>query len=446
MPYFPMFVPLDGRPVLVVGGGGVALRKVEKLRPFGPRLRVVAPEIAPALLEMPGVETARRPFRPGDLRPRPQAVIAAVGDRAVNRRVARLCARRHIPVNVADDPALCTFLFPALVEAGRFSAGFCTGGASPSAAAYCKTLLQTGLPPRMGEILDFLADCRPALKEAIPSAEERGAALRALWEACLGLGRPLEPGEAEDCLRATEKDRGRVALVGAGCGRADLITLRGLRLLRQAQAVVYDDLIDPALLDLAPESARRLYVGKRAGAHGMAQAEIQETLIRLSHEGNRVVRLKGGDPYLFGRGGEEMEALRAAGVPCEEVPGIPSAIGIPAEAGIPVTHRGVSRGLHIVTGHTADTPDGLPEELDKLAALPGTLVFLMGLGRLPAIVAGLLAAGKDGETPAAVLSGGNAPHPAVVRAPLRALAQAAEGVVGPAVIVVGPVAAMELGG
>ena len=210
--------------------------------------------------------------------------------------------------------------------------------------------------------------------------------------------------------------------------------------------MVYDDLIDPALLDAAPESARRIYMGKRSGAHSAPQSEICETLIALAREGLRVVRLKGGDPYLFGRGGEEMLALRAAGVPCQEVPGVPSPIGIPAEAGIPVTHRGVSRGLHIVTAHTADTPDGLPEDFDALAGLSGTLVFLMGLAQLPKITRRLMAAGKPGSTPAAVVSGGNAPHPVTVRATLSTLEQAAQaaGVTAPAVILVGNTAAMDL--
>ncbi|MDE6516355.1 MAG: uroporphyrinogen-III C-methyltransferase, partial [Acetatifactor sp.] len=273
---------------------------------------------------------------------------------------------------------------------------------------------------------------------------KRAAAFRRLFEACMAKGGPLTGEETEKYIRDTPP--GSVALVGAGCGKADLITLRGLRLLRQCQAVVYDDLIDPALLDAAPESALRLYVGKRNGVHAASQAEINQKLIELAGSGLRVVRLKGGDPYLFGRGGEEMLALKAAGIPCQEVPGIPSAIGIAAEAGIPVTHRGVSRGVHIVTAHTADTPDGLPEDFDTLAKLSGTLVFLMGLERLSAIAARLMAAGKDGNTPGAVISGGNAPNPVRVRAPLFQLEQAAKdaGVSAPAIILIGDVADLDL--
>lgn len=241
---------------------------------------------------------------------------------------------------------------------------------------------------------------------------------------------------------------GTVYLVGAGCGRADLITVRGLRLLERCDAVVYDDLIDPALLDAAPAQALRLYMGKREGQHSASQEAICARLVELAREGRQVVRLKGGDPFVFGRGGEEVLALMAAGVPFEVVPGVTSPIAIPALAGIPVTHRGLSQSLHIVTAHTADTEDGLPAYFDQLAALPGTLVLLMGLSRLERITRRLMAAGKPAETPAAVLSGGNAPHPAAVRGTLEDIAAKARaaGVQAPAVIVVGDVAALELQG
>ncbi len=241
---------------------------------------------------------------------------------------------------------------------------------------------------------------------------------------------------------------GFVYLVGAGCGRADLITLRGLECLRRCEVVVYDDLIDMALLDAVPAEAERIYVGKRSGRPSADQAWICELLVEKAKEGKRVVRLKGGDPFVFGRGGEEMLALISAGIPCEEVPGISSAIAIPASAGIPVTHRGVSTSLHIVTGHTIFTDDGLPEDLKRLAQLHGTLVFLMGLRDLDRLAAGLMAAGLKADTPAAVVSGGCAPHPMAVRAPLAEIAAqcASAGVQPPAVIVVGGVAGMDLQG
>lgn len=467
MPLFPMFVDLKDKTVLIAGGGSVALRKLQKLTPYGVSPTVVAPDILPELAAVPGVKLHRRTFRPSDLHPRPVLVIAATNDRKVNRYISMLCKKRHIPVNVADDPALCSFVFPALVQRGEFSAGISTGGASPTAAVYFKERLTELLPENLEELLVWLRSKRQAIKAPIPEPERRAAFLRRLFDACIGQTDPFAANSAtqsrinDELSRAVKSDSpptdetlekiisppvGSVALVGAGCGRADLITLRGLRLLKRCQAVVYDDLIDDALLHAAPESSLRIYMGKRSGSHAASQSEIEQKLIELAQAGLQVVRLKGGDPYLFGRGGEEMLSLKAAGIPCMEVPGIPSAIGIPAEAGIPVTHRGISRSLHIVTAHTADTPDGLPEDFDMLAGLSGTLVFLMGLKQLPLIAARLMAAGKDGNTPGAVISGGNAPHPAFVRAPLAGLAEAAEnaGVTAPAVILVGDVAGLDL--
>lgn len=238
--------------------------------------------------------------------------------------------------------------------------------------------------------------------------------------------------------------KGRVCLVGAGCGSADLLTLRGKDRLAHCGCVVYDDLIDPAILNFAPVEAERIYVGKRNGRHSTPQTEINAKLIELARAGKVVVRLKGGDPFVFGRGGEEALALLQAGIPFEVVPGISSAVAIPAGAGIPVTHRGLSRSFHVITGHTADTPDGLPADLPHLAKSGGTLVFLMGLSHLPQIARKLVEYGRSPNTPAAVISGGNSPNPAAVRGTLADIAQKAAQVLPPAVIVVGQVAALDL--
>lgn len=243
-----------------------------------------------------------------------------------------------------------------------------------------------------------------------------------------------------------KEQSGSVYLVGAGCGQADLITVRGLALLRSCEVVVYDDLIAGELLDAVPESAEKIYMGKRSGKHSAPQSEICALLIEKARQGKTVVRLKGGDPFVFGRGGEELLALREAGIPCEMVPGISSSLAIPALSGIPVTHRGVSQSVHIVTAHTADTPDGLPAYFDRLARLPGTLVFLMGLTHLPQILRRLTAAGMPADTPAAVVSGGNSPHPVTVRGTLADLEEKTRtaGVRSPAVIVVGRTAELDL--
>ena len=440
MGWFPFFIQLEGARGLLVGGGRVALRKAEKLLPFGAQLTVVAPCICPPLAALPGLTLCRRAFADSDLSPAPDFVIAATGDRALDRRIAALCRARRILVNVVDDPAACGFYFPALVQRGRLCIGISTGGASPTAAAWLRQKIEALLPPGFDGILDRLAARREAVKAEGGSEAKRAERLQQAFALELAAAEaPHAPAAARE-----NAGPGRVALVGAGCGRADLITVRGLRLLQQCRAVVYDDLIDSALLDTAPAGAERIYVGKRSGRHSAPQAEINAALIALAQRGGLTVRLKGGDPYVFGRGGEEALALQRAGIPFEVVPGITAAIAVPAEAGIPVTHRGVSRAVHIITAHTQDeTPD-----FSRWAALAadGTLVFLMGLQRLPQIAAGLLAGGLPPQTPAAVLSGGNAPHPAAVRASLGEITDAARaaGVEAPAVIVVGDVAGMEL--
>lgn len=241
------------------------------------------------------------------------------------------------------------------------------------------------------------------------------------------------------------REAGCVYLVGAGCGGREWITLQGLELLRSCDAVVYDALIDRALLDEAAQ-AERYPVGKRCGHHAALQSEINALLVRLARAGKTVVRLKGGDPFVFGRGGEEILALQEAEIPYGEVPGISSAIAIPAAAGIPVTHREMSRSFHVITGHTNALGDVLPESLETLAALQGTLVFLMGLTGLPQIARQLIEAGKDPATPAAVVSGGNAPRKVTVRGTLANIAQRAReaGVQPPAVTVVGAAAALDM--
>ena len=239
---------------------------------------------------------------------------------------------------------------------------------------------------------------------------------------------------------------GKVYITGAGCGGAGLLTVRARELISGCGALVYDDLVHPDILALAGAGAELIYMGKRAGQPSARQEDICQKLIELAHAGLTVVRLKGGDPFVFGRGGEELLALRAAGIPCAEVPGISSALAVPAEAGIPLTHRALSRGFHVVTAHTADTADGLPEYFSRLASLPGTLVILMGLSRLERIAARLLGSGAPPDTPAAVISGGNTRNPSAVRGTLRDIARLASeaGLEPPAVIVVGQAAALEL--
>lgn len=441
MAYFPFFMDLEGREGLIVGGGAVAARKLGKLLPYGPRLTVAAPEILPEIEALPGLTLVRRAFEPSMLEGK-FFVIAAADSREANREIAALCRERGILVNAVDDKDQCAFLFPALVKRGDLTAGVSTAGASPSAAAWVKRRVDEAVPEDFGELLDYLASLRPTVRARVPK-ERRAAVFSRLFSVCLEGGFPLEEAALEAVLEGAP-GAGKVYLVGAGCGAADLITVRGLRLLERCGAVVYDDLLSMELLDAAPESAERIYVGKRRGRHSMAQEDISALLIAKAREGKTVVRLKGGDPFVFGRGGEEALALRAAGIEWEYVPGVTSAVAVPGAAGIPVTHRGVSRSVHVVTAHTADSPGGLPSGLEELARLEGTLVFLMGLSRLEEIARRLMAAGLSPETPAAVVSGKNAPR--AVRGTLGDLAERVReaGLEAPAVIVAGGTAGMDL--
>lgn len=441
MAYFPFFMDLEGREGLVVGGGAVAARKIEKLLPYGPRLTVAAPELLPEIEALPGLILLRRAFVPAMLEGK-RFVIAATDDREANREIAALCRERGILVNAVDDKEQCTFLFPALVKRGDLTVGVSTAGASPSAAAWVKRRAAEAVPEDFGELLDYLASLRSMVRARVPE-ERRAAVFSRLFSVCLEGGFPLEKAALEAVLAGAPK-AGKVYLVGAGCGAADLITVRGLRLLERCGAVVYDDLLSMELLDAAPESAERIYVGKRRGRHSIAQEDVSALLIAKAREGKTVVRLKGGDPFVFGRGGEEALALQAAGIEWEYVPGVTSAVAVPGEAGIPVTHRGVSRGFHVVTAHTADAPDGLPSDLEDLARLPGTLVFLMGLSQLEEIARRLMGAGLPRSTPAAVIGGKNAPR--AVRGTLGDIAERVReaGLEAPAVIVAGGTAGMDL--
>lgn len=451
MSFFPFFIDIQDAEGLIVGGGRVALRKAEKLLPYGPKLTVIAPQLLP---EFSGLDVVRveRSFRDSDLSPEPEFVIAACDDERENRRISLLCRERRIPVNVVDCPEECTFFFPSLIKRGKLSIGISTSGASPSAAVWLREKIEKLLPEQMEELLDRLAEQRAPVKEEITDDAARSRYLKQLFfqylescggevcdgEACGGKSCGGEGCDAELCAEGT------VCLVGAGCGTRDWITLEGLSLLRGCDAVVYDDLIDRALLDEAPPSAERIYVGKRSHKPSADQEEIKELLVRLAGEKKRVVRLKGGDPFVFGRGGEEIQYLNQHHIPWRTVPGISSALAIPEEAGIPVTHRGVSRSIHIMTAHTRE--DALRRDLEQFAHLEGTLVILMGLESLETIVQVLLEQGRGGNTPAAVLSGGNSANRCKVTGTLETIVEKAREsrASSPAIIVIGNVVALDL--
>lgn len=454
MAYFPFFVDVEGKNGLIAGGGRVALHKLQKLLPYGARLKVVAPAVSKELEQTAlknDICVIKRAFEAGDLAD-VSFVIAASDDGAVNAEIGRLCRENRILVNVVDDKNACSFIFPSLVKSGKLSIGISTEGASPEVTASLRSQIASLLPAEIDEILAYLSALRPLAKEHIRDDGRRAAFLKDMARICMDQSGVFDEHETMQRLKRYMEDDtgsanmpGSVLLVGAGCGGQDLITMKGLGAIRRARVLVYDDLIDQRLLEHASESCEKIYVGKRSGRHSMCQEQINALLIQKAREGGLIVRLKGGDPFVFGRGMEELQAVRKEGINADCIPGITSCIAIPAFAGIPVTHREISRSFHVITGHTAAGSQGkeLSDAIDfqSLAQLEGTLVFLMGLGNLHQIAEGLMQAGKDSSTPTAVIHGNVDSTADMVRGTLSDItAKAKEAAVQtPAVIVVGTV-------
>lgn len=457
MGYFPFFMDIKGKKCLIAGGGKIALHKLKKLLPYEPAVKIVAEELSAAFAQFilendrtkSDICVINRTFAPSDIAD-VDFVIAACDDRNVNAEIGRLCREAGIPVNVVDSREESSFLFPALVKAGKLDIGISTEGASPEVAASVRSQIASLVPANMEEILLYLNSLRPLAKEYIPDDDRRAAFLKDTARACMDRDAIFDEQETLKRLRAynskeldTGTYNGRVVLVGAGCGAYDWITVKGLRAIRCANVVVYDDLIDKRLLEHVSERCELIDVGKRCGKHSMRQEQMNALLIKKAREGGLVVRLKGGDPFVFGRGMEEIEALRMEGIHADYIPGVTSCIAVPAMAGIPVTHREVSRSFHVVTGHTASGSGALGENIDfqALAGLEGTLIFLMGFTRLAQIAEELVRAGKDASTPAAVIHGNFAGRTEAVRGTLADIAEraAAAEISSPAVIVVGKV-------
>ena len=426
IPYFPAFLDLVRRRVVVVGGGQVATTKVSALLPCqAAPLLVVAPHASAFIREQPAVEWRAREYQASDL-DGAEYVFAATDDRALNARVAADARARKIPVLAVDDVPNCDFIAPAIVRRGDVVIAISTGGRSPAMARRVREHLDRTLPAWWGDLLDVAAATRQDLRQT-------GATLTPdEWQGLLDdlEGKLFEP---------SQNGRGLVSLVGAGPGDPELLTLRALRRLQAADAVVHDRLVSAEALAFAPPSVARYDVGKSAGGSGADQRDIEALLVRLGHQGLRVVRLKGGDPFVFGRGGEEALALARAGIPFEIVPGVSAALAAPAAAGIPVTHRDLSASVTIATGQTRQAHDW-----QALARSGGTLVFMMAVERLEAIVQHLLEHGRPADEPAAIVQWATTPRQQTVVATLSGIVQAARGagIEPPAVLVVGPTAAL----
>ncbi|AUF97045.1 uroporphyrinogen-III C-methyltransferase [Pseudomonas sp. 02C 26] len=412
MDYLPLFHKLQGGRVLVVGGGEIALRKARLLADAGAALRVVAPQVDSQLIsltEATGGEVLVRGYQVTDLEGC-RLVIAATDDPQLNAQVSAEAQARSLPVNVVDAPALCTVIFPAIVDRSPLVVAVSSGGDAPVLARLIRAKLEAWIPAAYGELAGLAARFRHQVKSLYPDVNQR----RGFWETVFQgpiAERQLagQSAEAERLLQAMVdgapvQQGGEVYLVGAGPGDPDLLTFRALRLMQQADVVLYDRLVAPAIIDMCRRDAERIYVGKRRADHSVPQEQINQLLVELALQGKRVLRLKGGDPFIFGRGGEEIEELAEHGIPFQVVPGITAASGCSAYAGIPLTHRDYAQSVRFVTGHLKDGSSNLPWH--DLVSPGQTLVFYMGLVGLPTICAELIRHGRAATTPAALVQQG----------------------------------------
>ena len=456
MNYFPVFFDLTGQKVLVVGGGDVALRKISLLERTSALITVVAPDVAPELLARAAsgkLTLAIREFIPADL-DGVRLVIVATSRRAVNRWVANLSESRNIPVNVVDDPEASRFIVPAIIDRDPVLVAVSTGGTSPVLARRLRERLEALIPRRIGELALWLEALRSASRRKLRGTEER----RRFFEAIVDgpAAQRFALGDAQGARRIAQqllattstapRAAGDVTLVGAGPGDPELLTLKALRALQDADVILHDRLVAPEVLDLARRDAARICVGKAAGTAGTTQEEINALLVKLANQGKRVVRLKGGDPFVFGRGGEELQALAKAQINFSVVPGITAALGAAAYAGIPLTHRDFAHSVSFVAGHAQGHDEAPGPEPDwRALAMPGaTAVFYMGLARLDHIVEKLLHHGAPATRPAGIIAQATTPNQRVITATLATIIDASSkaNVESPALLVVGDVVAL----
>ncbi|QXB56127.1 siroheme synthase CysG [Aeromonas sp. FDAARGOS 1415] len=445
MDYLPIFCQLDNKPVLLVGGGEVAERKARLLLDAGALLTVVAPELDPELAELAANGSIE--WLAGDFAPQQLAgkwlVVAATDRREVNALVYQSANQARIFANVVDDPKRSSFIMPSIIDRSPLMVAISSGGKAPVLARLLREKLEAMLPQHLGAVATFAGSLRDRVKARFATMGER----RRFWERLLGadrLGQALARGDhasahqLADTLFAEEsKAHGEVVLVGAGPGDPGLLTLHALRQMQQADVVVYDRLVSDEVMALVRRDAKRIFVGKQAGNHCVPQEGINQLLLDEAKKGQRVVRLKGGDPFIFGRGGEELETLVGTGIGFQVVPGITAASGCAAYAGIPLTHRDHAQSVRFVTAHGK----GGAQDLDwpLLAKDRQTLVFYMGLSSCGVIREQLLAHGKGVDTPVALIERGTQPSQRVIRGTLDQLPELAVGVESPALIMVGSV-------
>ena len=449
MNFFPIFLNIKNKPCLVVGAGSVAARKIELLLKASASIKVVACEICEAVndFHIQGkINFEKRGFQDSDIE-NVNLIIAATNNNELNTKISELAKSRHIPVNVVDNPDLCSFITPSIIDRGPVQIAISTGGASPVLARLMRAQLESSIPAAYGELTQLVDGYREAVKKAFSNIEER----RRFWESVLEgpVAEYAFSGRMDEAREMLEQQisearsipdyRGEVYLVGAGPGDPDLLTFKALRLMQKCDVVIYDRLVSQPILELVRRDAEKIYAGKASANHSLSQENINQLLVRLARQGKCVLRLKGGDPFVFGRGGEEISELIDEGIDFQVVPGITAASGCTAYAGIPLTHRDYSQACIFVTGHRKDDSDDLNWEM--LSYANQTVVFYMGLDNVQRICDSLKTHGRAESTPAALIEKGTTNAQRVFLGDLNSLPDIVKSnaVRAPTLIVVGEV-------
>ena len=450
MKYFPLFLDINKRHCLVIGGGPVASRKVKSLLKSGAVVTLISPEVSPALQQLADdkkISILLREYQDTDL-VRAFLVIAATNNAEVNVQIAKQANDANILVNVADNPDLGSFIFPSVVDRSPVTVAISTGGASPVFARQLRMRLDTMIPKSSGALAAITEEYREKVKQTFTNADQR----KEFWETALNgvfaeyvyAGNEVQARSWLDDQLARGESRaiGEVYLVGAGPGDPDLLTFKAVRLMQQADVMVYDRLVSKAILDMANKDAERLYVGKEKSNHAVPQNNINQILVDLAKQGKRVLRLKGGDPFIFGRGGEEIETLADQQITFEVVPGITAASGCAAFSGIPLTHRDHAQSCIFVTGHLRNGTINL--NWQELTDPQQTIVVYMGLTGLDAICRSLIEHGRSAQTPAALIEQGTKPEQRVLASTLGGLPDlvASSDVVAPTLLIIGGVVSL----
>ncbi|WP_022941380.1 siroheme synthase CysG [Psychromonas hadalis] len=447
MDYLPIFTKLENRPCLVIGGGDIALRKVHLLLKAGADVTVCALQFHPKLQqksEAGQIKIITGSFTES-LLDNKWLVIAATNKKVVNREIASAADKRQLLVNVVDDPLLSSFIMPSIVDRSPIIVAISSGGKAPVLARLIRERLEALLPMHIGRLATISGEFRHRVKNVIKNVSLR----RRYWEKLFGngqLGTLLQKGQTEKALTLMEQSlseeiaQGDVALVGAGPGDPSLLTLKALQLMQQADVVLYDRLVSSEILDLVRRDADLISVGKEAGNHEVGQSRTNKMLVEYALQGKKVVRLKGGDSFIFGRGGEELEELVEAGVAFQVVPGITAASGCSAYAGIPLTHRDYAQSVTFVTGHRKE--NGQQLDWQALASKNQTLVVYMGLIQSQEIQTQLLHFGRGADTPVALINKGTSADQHVVIGTLSELTQLGGGLKGPTLMIIGEVVSL----